>query len=715
MQHIVTLVFVLIVFFPSECQIVVRGIVTDENRHPLPGANIYFEGSFNGSISDTAGRFELEEKESELNTLIVSYMGYEEQRIIIDWKQKAVFLEIRLKEKVNSLKDVVISAGTFGSTDQKKAVILNSFDIATTVSALGDIYRAMNTLPGNSFVGEDGGLFVRGGEASETRTFIDGLLVHKPYTPRLPDLPARGRFSPILFSGTMFSTGGFSAEYGQAMSSALILTTDGSTTRTGTNVGLLPFGASLSHSKSFSDGSLTFFGEYFNMKYYYSLIPQEIIWIKEPENLSGNLMYRQKIGKNGMLKIFAAAENGKSALALDEPGASILTRYSLQNVNGYCNTIYSRELGGRWSMRTGLSLTINQENIQPESDQITIHESGLHIKQVFTRESDTKFGIKAGVEMNIQKFRQNFFRKADAFSVSQGIYGTESAAFAEGEYKIAGKLSIRGGLRGEYTGYNQEANLSPRIAVAFKTSDFSQVSAAWGYYSQLPESRYLMIKPELQNHQAVHYIINYQWIRQNRTFRSELYYKNYLHLLRYDSLYAPFSYQYNSKGYGYARGIDIFWRDRKTIKNADYWISYSYLDTKRFFHDYPVAVRPPWFPAHTFSAVYKQFISGIKIQLLAAFTAMSGRPFEDPNKEGFMNCTTQEYTDLSIGSSYVLIRKKNLYVFHIQVTNVLGTKQIYGYRYSKIPDANGLYASKPLKPPVKRMLIAGIFLYFNYF
>ncbi len=144
-------------------------------------------------------------------------------------------------------------------------------------------------------MGEDGGLFVRGGEGNEARTFIEGLLVHKPYTSRMPDLPARGRFSPVLFSGTMFSTGGFSAEYGQAMSSALILSTEGTDVRNGTNFGILPFGGSVSHTKSFHEGALSVSGEYFNMKYYYKLFPQEIHWIKEPETMTGNLMYRQKI------------------------------------------------------------------------------------------------------------------------------------------------------------------------------------------------------------------------------------------------------------------------------------------------------------------------------------------------------------------------------------------------------------------------------------
>ena len=55
-----------------------------------------------------------------------------------------------------------------------------------------------------------------------------------------------GRFSPFLFKGTMFSTGGYSAEYGQALSSALVLNTsdvEGSTV-TGISVSSVFVGAS---------------------------------------------------------------------------------------------------------------------------------------------------------------------------------------------------------------------------------------------------------------------------------------------------------------------------------------------------------------------------------------------------------------------------------------------------------------------------------------
>ena len=64
---------------------------------------------------------------------------------------------------------------------------------------------------------------MRGGEADETQIFIDGIRVFTPYSPTAKNIPTRGRFSPFLFKGITFSTGGYSAEYGQALSSVLLL------------------------------------------------------------------------------------------------------------------------------------------------------------------------------------------------------------------------------------------------------------------------------------------------------------------------------------------------------------------------------------------------------------------------------------------------------------------------------------------------------------
>ncbi len=129
-------------------------------------------------------------------------------------------LTVILEEQPGEIRAVIIAAGAFDSGELSRPVVLKPMDIATTPSAVGDIYGALATLPGAQLVGNEGGLFVRGGEGYETKTFIDGMQVSNPYMSKLPDLPTRSRFSPLLFSGTAFSTGGFSAEYGQAPSSS---------------------------------------------------------------------------------------------------------------------------------------------------------------------------------------------------------------------------------------------------------------------------------------------------------------------------------------------------------------------------------------------------------------------------------------------------------------------------------------------------------------
>ena len=134
-------------------------------------------------------------------------------------------LQIKLREDVNALDAVVLSAGTFSAGDNSKVSVLKPLDVVTTASALGDFVGALQTLPGTTTVAEDGRLFVRGGEADETQIFIDGIRVFTPYSPTTNNTPTRGRYSPFLFDGITFSTGGYSAEYGQALSSVLLLNT----------------------------------------------------------------------------------------------------------------------------------------------------------------------------------------------------------------------------------------------------------------------------------------------------------------------------------------------------------------------------------------------------------------------------------------------------------------------------------------------------------
>ncbi|MRT94142.1 carboxypeptidase-like regulatory domain-containing protein, partial [Ancylomarina sp. 16SWW S1-10-2] len=194
-------------------QNLISGQVYDKKGNPIPGANIYIENTYDGASSDIDGFFSFRSKTMGNQTLVVSCIGFITTKLSkkVDDMQN---LQIQLKESVNTLNAVVITAGTFSAGDNSKISALKTLDVLTTAGAAGSYIAAFNALPGTSTVGESGELFIRGGNSSESQTFIDGLKVSKPYSASANNTPSWGRYSPTLFKGMTFSTGGYSAEYG---------------------------------------------------------------------------------------------------------------------------------------------------------------------------------------------------------------------------------------------------------------------------------------------------------------------------------------------------------------------------------------------------------------------------------------------------------------------------------------------------------------------
>ena len=158
------------------------------------------------------------------HTIEITGVGYHSYTTSVELKNTPVTIDVSLKEKLDELKAVIVMAGSFEAGDKKRAAtVLSSIDIATTAGSNADITAALKTLPGAQQVGHQEGLFVRGGTGDETKQFIDGSVINNPFFTSTPDIASRGRFSPFLFKGTVFSTGGYSALYGQALSSAVIL------------------------------------------------------------------------------------------------------------------------------------------------------------------------------------------------------------------------------------------------------------------------------------------------------------------------------------------------------------------------------------------------------------------------------------------------------------------------------------------------------------
>ncbi|HZH01522.1 MAG TPA: TonB-dependent receptor, partial [Flavisolibacter sp.] len=210
----------------------------------------------------------------------------------------------------------------------------------------------------------------------------------------------------------------------------------------------------------------------------------------------------------------------------------------------------------------------------------------------------------------------------------------------------------------------------------------------------------------------------YQKMTQARTLRAEVFYKKYDDLVK-TTISNNREVAINNDGYGDAKGFELFWRDKKTIKNFDYWVSYSYLDTKRDFLNYPVSMRPSFAARHTGSVVVKKFITKLKTQFNGSYTYASGRPYYNirfDNNANKFNIADQgktiDYNSMSVSVNYLPnIFKKGAgkySVFVFSVTNVLNSEQVFGYRYSY----NNI-RKEAITPPTRMFFFLGAFLSFG--
>ena len=690
---------------PMNAQQIIKGKVTDPRKEPIVGANVYIKNTYSGTTTDSLGQFKLSINKPDSNKLIISFTGYK----TFEKKIKNIALNqhliVKLKESTNNINSVNITAGAFEASDEKKSITMRPLDIVTTASSTGDIYGAINTMPGTQKVGEEGGLYVRGGEGYEAKTYMDGMLVQKPYSSSMPDVPSRGRFSPFMFNGTIFSTGGYSAEYGQALSSALILNTKALANENISSISLLSVGLGVSHTKRWDKTSLTLNADYQNLSPYYSLVKQNLDWKKAPENIGGNLIFRQKVRKNGIIKSFASFSKSESKLNNQNYEQDKLQLIKLLNNNAYFNTVYKDMLTDKLTLKIGIAYNYNTDNINIDSNKVITKENSIQSLINFKYFVNDNFSIKIGSEIYQLNYKQDYYSFAEAQTYKTNFENTIYSSFAETEIKLSSKFAARIGSRFEYYSLTTNYNLSPRISLAFKTGKYNQISLAHGYFYQMAQNDYLKFKPDLKPEKAIHYIANYQYNKSKRTFRLEVYYKDYIDLVKYQSFNLPNKNTYNNKGYGYAKGLDIFWRDRKTFPLIDYRISYSYLDTRRDFLNYPKLANPSFTSKHNFSAVCKYWISKINTMLGLSYTYSSGRTYNNPNNPEFLADKTKDYHDLSMNASYLTKIFGNQAIIHLSISNILGINNIYSYRYNSQMNENHVYEAYPVKPTAKRFAV----------
>jgi vitamin B12 transporter len=715
----------------------ISGSVKDSKGNPVSGANVTIRDSYDGAMTDSTGHYRFTTTDKGEKILQFTAIGYKpvEQQISIGTAN--IKADAILKEEITELKAVVITAGSFEASDKKKTTVLNSIDIVTTASANADVTAAVKTLPGAQQVGESEGLFVRGGTAAETKIFIDGNLVNNFFYTGTPNIASRGRFSPFIFKGTIFSAGGYSALYGQALSSALILETIDLPDQSSASVALsfIGVGGGYQHLAKKKNASWGFSYDYTNLTLAFKVLKQKPEYFTIPEYHDGDANFRIKTSKTGMLKYygyFSVNQVGLRNASIDTPGFKDV--YHLRNFNIYNNIAYKENLGNKWKMLLGLSYTNNRDNIKGSTEDAkneTVLIPGFEYKNFRLKTTGNYFNAKAVFEYRMRalsalRIGTEYNQSSDEISyttyngmqypgkLNENIH----SVFGEADIYLTNSLAARGGIRAEHSTLLEKFNLAPRLSLAYKLGAESQASVAYGIFYQGPDKRYLPSVTDLDFARATHYIAQYQKLHGKTTFRAEVYYKKYNSLVK-TGIVAGKEAAVNNNGYGEAKGFELFWRDKQTFKNFDYWISYSFLDTKRDFNNFPKAIQPNFAAKHTASLVTKRFVTNLKTQFNFSYTYASGRPYyhitydHSNNKFSITDQgKTIDYNSLSFSVNYLPnvfkkgATKFNVFVFSI--TNMLGSKQVYGYNYSY----NGA-RKEAIEPPTRTFIYLGAFFSFG--
>ncbi len=688
-----------------QAQNMISGRVTDVKDNPIVGANVYLEGTYDGASTDENGNFNFETLESGTQTLVISILSYEPHYEVGDVSYFNE-LKIALVESINALTGVTLTAGTFEAGDNSKVSVLKPLDIVTTAGAVGDFVGALQTLPGTATVNEDGRLFVRGGDAGETQVFIDGLRVFQPFNATANNIPTRGRFSPFLFKGITFSTGGYSAEYGQALSSVLLLNTTDVPVQEKTDISVMSVGAGLGHTEIWGDQSLSLNTSYINLAPYESLIPstQGVQWNSPYESISGEAVFRSK-GERSMLKMYTGFNLADLDIEQEDINFEEFVRFQLTNNNLYFNSTYKYFFENDWSLTTGASVAWDTNDIVLLGDVIETKETAMHAKFKVHKTFSSRLSLDLGSELFLVDF-------ADALITSNGqlfesgFDDTLWAGFAETDIFFSNQLAVKVGARTEYSSLLEDFTFSPRVSFAYKPGDKGQFSLAYGDFYQNPRNEVIKFDDTLLSERTSHYILNYQYLDDGKTFRAEAYYKDYHNLVKHNTQQPQFNSVFTNDGFGHAAGLDLFWRDNQSINNLDYWFSYSFLDTERDFRDFREVATPNFAPRHNVSLVTKYWVDDLRSQVGLSYTFASGRPYDNPNTGEFMAEKTKPFNSLSFNWAYLIDQQKILY---FSVSNVLGFNNINNYQYANVPNGNGIFDRRAIRPAADTFFFVGFF------
>jgi vitamin B12 transporter len=685
----------------------IQGTVKDKNDNPLPFVNIFLINSSDGCMSADNGTFVFNTSLTGKAILKASIVGYEKYSKEIDLSTaRRISINIVLNEDAVKLKETLITASSYG-TEKEKGLVISRLDVLTTPGGATDIYQSLKTLPGLTQVSESAELYVRGGEPLETITMINQSVMYHPFTFESSYGGIFSNLNQSVVKSMYFTSGGFSAKYGNALSGVLDIETKNQ-----------PESSRASAGVSLASGNVTAeiaidpqkFGLYFDARQNFT---KPIFWFNggmdrltvtpNSKNFTGGAVYNySNTGRLKFITIYADDEQGVKVKRAEYNGtfngSTKNTFLNIQNTDIVFNDVV---------MKNAVSF-----NTYSNKWLLGILDI-VKTDYVYTMRSDfeimlgTSTRLMTGGELEnreIQYIGQvpeedyNIRKDAKAIMIDTKFNGTHYGFYGEMQtINILGlsKLSVTAGVRYDnFTELNVDW-FDPRMSIGYKIDDNSTLRLGLGIFRQVPDPRLFNPidgNPELKSMKAEHLIGSYEYmLNDQNSFRIEVYRKNYKDLpLENETL------NYDNSGYGYAEGIDCIFKGEFPF-GIEGWISYGYISTKRYWMDYDFPASSSSDITHNIALVAKySVLEKLQVGLTAKYA--SGRPFT-PVESSILGNTSNiyipiyaatnssrypDYKRIDLRWTYFdqLFQKYSLIVY-IEGLNILNFRNLFGYSYSQ--------------------------------
>ncbi len=701
MKKIIATYFLLMIGVGLHAQTTIKGFVRDHKFLPIEGASVRLSIDTVGAVTDSLGSFSFKSMHQGEAWLIALQLGLkaDSTKVLLDGSLILRFLT--LKDNNQLLNTVQIqSRKAFNppSQDLSHAAIT----IAMAPGAAADVAAAMQVFPGAAPTANETGFFVRGGQANETGFVFDGLLVKNPYGSKLPDIANRSRFSAFLFDQTDFTTNGFSAMYGQALSSVMRMETRGLPHKSSTEFSLLSLGMGAARTERFKNSSVTVGANYYNFANYHKVIKQNTLWQKAPVQYQTSLQFKHKT-KKGMVKAFVDYSDTDLSFDVQNPNQAANDLLENRNKNLYVNTNYQEQIHQSWNLYVGTAYNYTSESGSYANQAYYQYDKLLQQKIMFTTRLTHRMPFRFGAEY--------FFNNRD-----EGIHHSQraykdvlAAAFTELDVHTIDVLSFNFGLRAEHSRHMQRWNSSPRVMAIYNPVRDHKITASYGQYFQKPDDSFLTVSSDLNFEQNTQIAMDYEFPILRRLLKLSAYYKKYSHLTKIETPYFSGFQAYgpplminaaNSLGKGKAKGFEVFFKDKTSIKYAEFFFSYSYLNTKRNFVDYTISATPTFAPKHTLNANIHKFSNKLTWIFAANYAFNNGRTYFNPNNASLMGDRVKDFHNLSASISHIPRWLGGFSTLSLNINNILGLDQVYGYRYSYDGSTR-----VPILPPAKRSVL----------